>query len=254
LDSIGWSGTGQWALDRPHVLYVPAGTYRITQTLRFKYRISVSLLGEDPAMTILVWDGPADQPMLHCNGMAYHKVSRFTLDGCGRALSAVDHKWDGTNQPHATSGSEYSDLIIRDVAYGIRAGVANNDAEVVVVRCRFLRCSGAGISMESYNALDWFAWYCEFDECREGVTEGYAGACHVYCCLFRDSIETDTRIGNCVGYFSYRHNTSVNSKAFFAADSFTMCPGNVTLQGNTIIDPRAATCSSWATVTFTAPC
>ena len=52
------------------VLYVPAGTYRITATLnvlREKHAESqgISLLGEDPATTVLRWDGPAGAFRVH---------------------------------------------------------------------------------------------------------------------------------------------------------------------------------------------
>ncbi len=230
LDEVGTSG-------HPHVLWIPAGTYRITRGLVFKYKASVSIMGEHPDNTVILWDGPNDGIMLHSNGVTYHSLGRLTFDGRGRALSAIDHKWDGTNQPYSTSGSEYSDLVVKDVAYGIRAGVAINDAEVAVLRCRFLRCSQAGISMESYNALDWWAWHCVFERCRVGVTNRrYAGHCHVYQSLFRNSAEADITMGNCSGWFSFRGNTSVGSKAFFAVP-FIFCGGEITIQGNTIIDP-----------------
>jgi hypothetical protein len=225
----------------PHAVYVPAGTYRITRGLVFKYRASVSLVGEDPATTIIKWDGADGGIMLWSNGVTEHRVTRFTFDGAGRALSAIDHKWDGTTQPGATTGSEYSDLIIQDVEYGIRAGVASNDAEVAVLRCHFLRCSQAGISMESYNALDWWAWYCQFEDCRLGVTNiRYAGQCHVYGSVFKHSTEADIAMGNGSGFFSFRNNTSIGSRAFFS-NGFIVCGGNVTIQGNTIIDPQDPT-------------
>src|SRR4030095_11521981 len=41
------------------VLFVPAGTYRITRPLALSYTINISIVGEDPARTRLVWDGPA---------------------------------------------------------------------------------------------------------------------------------------------------------------------------------------------------
>ncbi len=239
LDSIGWSGSGPWDQEKPCVLYLPAGTYRITSGLVFKYRISVSVIGEDPETTWIVWDGPEGGTMLHCNGVGYHRVSRLTFDGAGRAYSGIDHIWDGTNQPNATSGSEYSDLIIRDVQFGIRGGggAGANDAEVSVLRCQFLRCADSGISMGSYNAVDWWAWHCRFEDCGLGVTNArYAGACHVYDSLFLRSKVSDLMFGNCAGYFSFRRNTSIESAAFYLV-GWIGCAGNLTFQGNTIIDP-----------------
>src|SRR5438045_1224718 len=44
------------------VLYVPAGTYRLTQTVKTVRKAhtdcqGVSVVGEDPATTVLTWDG-----------------------------------------------------------------------------------------------------------------------------------------------------------------------------------------------------
>jgi len=71
------------------VLYVPAGTYRITQTLvtrrigRNDY-LGASIVGEDPATTVLAWDGAVGQDMLNLD-VWYAKVSRLTFDGRSKA-------------------------------------------------------------------------------------------------------------------------------------------------------------------------
>jgi len=231
LDEVGKPG-------HAYVIYVPAGTYRITGTLTLKYRNDVGFVGEHPLRTVIVWDGPAGGVMFHSNGATRNRVGRLTFDGRGRALSAIDHKWDRTNQPFATTETEYADLIIRDVAYGIRGGVDWNDDTVSILRCHFLRCWEAGISLESYNAVDWWVWHSCFEYCRFGFTNTrYSGACHVYESVFRNSTEADIRTGNCDGFFSYRWNTSVNSKAFWL-NGFAPCGRNGTVQGNTIIDPQ----------------
>src|SRR5262245_52624863 len=56
------------------VLYVPAGRYRLTTTLVLTSRIHITLVGEDPATTTLVWDGPNGGTMLWINGLAYSRV------------------------------------------------------------------------------------------------------------------------------------------------------------------------------------
>ena len=240
IDDLGNSTQPLYPIltNHPYVLYLPAGTYRITQELEFKYRIAVSVVGEDPTTTIIKWDGASGGIMLHCNGVSHHRVARLTLDGAGVALSAIDHKWDGSNQPSATSGSEYSDLIIKDAQFGLRAGVAYNDAEVAVLRCQFLRCSQIAISMESYNAVDWWVWNCSFDTCRVGVANTVnAGICNVYESRFRNSTESDLEIGGWLEFISFRNNESIGSKAFLTS---YVNNGSIqaTVQGNTIIDPQ----------------
>lgn len=90
----------QKALDDLHredrkcfVLFVPAGTYRLTRTLvlfREKHNESkdVAVIGEDPATTTLRWDGPADGVMLDY-GAWYSKLGRLTFDGQGKAALPV---------------------------------------------------------------------------------------------------------------------------------------------------------------------
>ena len=70
------------------VLYLPAGTYRITKTLETARQAHqdnmVSIIGEDPAKVILKWDGAEDGTMFKWDAW-YAKLSRLTFDGAGRA-------------------------------------------------------------------------------------------------------------------------------------------------------------------------
>ena len=52
------------------VLYLPAGTYRITAPLVWENRLGVALLGEDPTTTTIRYDGPAGEAMLTCHGVS----------------------------------------------------------------------------------------------------------------------------------------------------------------------------------------
>jgi hypothetical protein len=239
LESFGW-GLEVDSDKRPAVLYFPAGTYRITAGLQFFSRLSASILGEDPASTTILWDGPTNGVMLWCNGASLGRVGRLTFDGRGIALSAIDHKWDG-QRPFNTTGNEYADIIFKDVGFGIQGGnyqVSMNDDGVAVLRCHFLRCSQAGARVESYNALDWWFWNCVFEDCREGVSNWPgAGNFVVHESLFLRSIESDFRIQNTSSFFSVRNNVSIGSQRFFLA-GFSGNATAVTLQGNTILDPK----------------
>src|SRR5262249_55673578 len=46
LNDLGTSG-------KADVLYLPAGTYRITSTLTLKYKTGISVIGEDPSNTTI---------------------------------------------------------------------------------------------------------------------------------------------------------------------------------------------------------
>jgi hypothetical protein len=222
-------------------LFVPAGTYRITQTLDF-HRTSppdpvqgphnIMIVGADPARTTFLWGGESNSVMI-AYGAWYTKLSRLTFDGAGKAKTALAHDtW-------YSSHNEFSELVFTDLGFGIQtaqaAGIGN--AESVVERCRFVRCSQAGVSIENLNSLDWFVWNSEFDDCAVGVGNIYGGGnFHVYESLFERSTQADIAIGN-TGYFSARNNTSIGSAAFFTAAPIASC-GLLTLQGNTVVQPQ----------------
>ena len=237
------------------VLYLPAGTYRITKGLLMTSHMNVAVTGEDPARTIIKWDGGNEGVMMLCNGVRYSKIGRITWDGGGKPVTAVFHRWDG-HTPNAATGLEHADEVYKDVAVGLRAGLPHfMDAECMVNRCKFLRCSNAGLLINSLNALDWWLWNCEFADCRLGATnqadgEYGGGHFHIYESLFRNSTEADIRIGHC-SYFGFRNNTSIGSKAFLLAVRPAVGAGawkpedtwgsQVILQGNTILDPQDST-------------
>jgi hypothetical protein len=267
----------------PYVLYLPAGTYRITAPLVWENRLGVALLGEDPAKTIVRYDGPAGQAILTCHGVSYSKFGRITWDGQGKARAAVAHQWNPeTKVGTAVTYMEHADEVFQDVARGIIGGAVvpvikpdgslshynhGMDAETLVKRCKFIRCSEAGLSIESFNALDWWVWDSAFIDCGVGATncakgEYGGGHFHLYRCLFRGSKAADIRTGH-ASYFGIRFNTSIGSRRFLETirpEGFNM-PGlrhpqikawgawnpedthgsQQALQGNRIINPTDPT-------------
>ena len=236
------TGAIQTALDamrdekrQTHAIYLPTGVYRITRTLMLPRKagreaIGLNIQGEDPDKTIIVWDGPADGVMFDY-GAWYSKLGRVTFDGRGKAKTAIRHG------PEFVTANEIADTVFREVGFGIEAGdmAKAGIAETSVQRCRFIRCSKAGVSIQNFNSLDWWMWHCLFEDCRVGATNSYgAGNFHVYNSVFRRSAEADISVGN-TGYFSFRHNTSVGSKAFFIAAGMG-AGAQLTFQDNRIID------------------
>jgi len=148
LNAVGTSGHSP-------VLYFPAGTYKITATLNLAHAIDISLIGQDPSVTSIVWNGAARGTMLYVNGVAYSKFSRLTFNGSSTALIAVDQsKADGTSN-YFDTGNEYSDDYFTNVGYGIRGGAFGYGfAETSVERSHFIGNSVAGIALMNFNALD----------------------------------------------------------------------------------------------------
>ena len=224
---------------RPLVLYIPAGTYRITSTLILALRRNVSVIGENPANTTLRWAGPANGEMLYLNSAPFSRFGRITWDGAGTAYAIIDHGWTGIGNYGGTSYDEHADEVFENAAVGIRGGTGGlQEGETAILRCAFYRMTQAGISIENYNALDWYIWDSTFEANARGITNIYgAGNFQVYSSYFRNSSVADVQI-NATSYFGLRNNYSIGSNAFFVAAPVGSPAAPVTLQNNTILDTR----------------
>lgn len=212
LDELKGVVTNDWS-----VLYFPAGTYRITRTLKTLRQahsdyLGSNLIGEDPETTILLWDGPASvekQPqfMLRYDSW-YCKVSRLTFDGRGKANGGL------VRAGGFATYCEHSDLIFKDIpgiALNLGNGEAYGIAETAVLRCKFIRCA-EGVATINYNTLDIYVWWCLFEDCGKGIFN-YAGGYQAYENVFLRSKEFDVGSINNM-YFSFVNNTSIGSKTF----------------------------------------
>ncbi len=195
------------------VLYLPAGTYRVTSTLVNTQRIDhndylgFSIIGEDPATTRIVYDGPANSDLWRLDGW-YCKVSRLTLDGAGKARTLLLR--DGG----FSTACEISDVWFQDADVGLRLAGDNSEgqAEHAVLRCRFTRL-GQGLVTGNFNSLDIWVWWGRFEDCGQGVLNA-AGNYHVYNSVFLRSTDQDIASNNLMT-FSFVGNTSVGSRTFF---------------------------------------
>jgi pectate lyase-like protein len=223
------------------VLFVPAGHYRITGTLTLAHQIWLSVIGEDPDTTSIVWDGPRGGTMLLVNGLAYSRIDRLSFDGRRTASVAVEQSFDNL-APHFDTGNEYADDVFADVEYGIHGGFKDfGFAETSIVRARFLRNTTAGVALGNFNALDIWIWHSVFEDCAVGVTnDPGAGNYHVYASVFRRSGLADLSMQN-TGVFSARGNYSIGSRAFFVSGPSISHPASIEIQSNTILDPRDTT-------------
>ena len=226
------------SLDSAHpVIYLPAGTYRITSTLNIVAKAYVAIIGEDPETTKIVWDGATSGTMIYANGVARSKINRLTFDGQDTAAVLVDESWDrDSSTGYFDTGNEYADLIFQNGGIGLRGGhLGHGFAEISILRCKFLDLTTAGVSLEDYNAIDVWVWYSYFSNCGYGVTNSYgAGKFNVYNSIFDRSTTADIGIVN-NGAFNLRENYSSGSKQFLLAGS-PAAPLNLTIVKNTILD------------------
>jgi len=230
------------------VVYIPAGIYKITHTLILRGKIGVKIVGEDPAKTIILWQGPEKDTLLWANGSAYFSLSRLTWDAGGRKnMEAIGLHWMSVwrspeNNSSASLNIEFVDLVFRDgFAIGISGGTQDegtnaNDSEILIKRCVFNKCTRAGVAIRGYNALDYWIWYCRFIQCNTGV-ECNSGNYHIYHSYFKQSSRADVMNTNCY-YASVRFCYSTGSSVFSFDNGKSSNPFKRIFQENTIIDPK----------------
>jgi Pectate lyase superfamily protein len=212
-------------------LYFPAGTYRIASTIKTLRKqhndwLGCQIIGEDPATTVLRWDGDEGQWMWGLDAW-YCKVGRLTFDGRGKAAVGL-MRWN-----NFSTYCELSDLWFRDIpGSGICLGsnTTNHEgqAEHAVERCRFSHC-GTGILTADWNTMDIYVWYCLFEDCGRGIFNNMGGYQAFENVFLRSSVCDLGSSNNMV--FNLVNNTSVGSKCFigpFAARAH--------VQGNRIYD------------------
>ena len=217
------------------VLYLPAGVYRLTatvKTVRHKHTDcqGIAIVGEAPTNTVLRWDGPAGGTVFQYDAW-YSKISRLTLDGGGRAGAALAYG------PAFSTYNETSDLTLRDADIGIRFGgnQANGQAENEVLRCRFVRCSDTGVKTAGFNSMDIWVWYSQFEDCGHALFNG-AGNFHAWQNLFLRSTVADIGSANLM-VFSFVNNTSLGSRRFLDFTGGHTWGSPMTISGNRILNP-----------------
>ncbi|MGP0094483.1 MAG: glycosyl hydrolase family 28-related protein [Xanthobacteraceae bacterium] len=230
------------------VLYIPAGTYLVTQTVTIKSALSISVIGADPNTTTLKWGGASGGILFHIDGVAYSRFDRITFEGNGTAGVLVDQSLDSQGQ-YFDTGNEYADDFFQNAGIGIQGGqYGQGAAESSVLRSNFLNNTTAGIILKNFNALDWWIWYSYFQNNKYGITNNPgAGNFHAFNNVFNSSTTSDLELLN-TGIFNFRDNFSINSNMFLNEDYFYTNAAVTRLQGNTVITPAGNDCNGCAVV------
>jgi hypothetical protein len=223
------------------VLHIPAGTYRITRTVKTTRKahtdcMGVTVVGADPATTTILWDGPEGGTMIGWDAW-YSKISRLTLDGHRKAAICLLYG------PAFSTYNETSDIVFRDARSGLVFGGpgTNGQAENEVLRCRFLRCD-TGIQTVNWNSMDVWVWHSRFEDCGRGI-HNVMGNWHAWHCLFLRSRTADVSILNLMA-FSVVGNTSVGSRCFLDFSTGHTWGSPVSMTGNRVLDPTG----EWAAI------
>jgi hypothetical protein len=219
------------------VLWFPSGVYVISRPLTITHKANFSLIGEDPSTTQLLWKGESDGTMLQSDGSTYFRISRLSFDGQGVAATAENLTTLTSPSGYYSTFIELSDQHIKGVSLGIELGV---DAETTVERVFFDHLANIGLSVETFNTLNIFVNDSLFLNCGTAISNTLgAGSFIVSNSFFKESQVSDMSILN-TGYFTARHNTSVLSQAFFTAYQAGANNGTITIQNNTILDPKTS--------------
>jgi hypothetical protein len=217
------------------VLWFPNGNYLISSPLVLSGVSNVTILGEDPRTTSILWGGSQGGTMLTlagCNGI---NVGRLTLDGQSISGVNLEITWNYGTGYYPTRNLIHDSRII-NTGMGIQSGWAG---ETEVERVHFDHNTQAGVSLGSYNALNWNIVDSLFTDDAVGVTNWSGGGNFtVTNSVFVRSTTADTQIGN-TGSFSMRSNLSVDSKMFFQSVE-TGAAANIIIQGNTIYNPGSS--------------
>jgi hypothetical protein len=231
------------------VVYLPAGTYCISATLQLKGKIGVTIIGEDPARTVIKWTGKDSSSLFLANGSAYFTISRLTWDaGNRKGMEGIGIHWkdrwnDGKSRSFASLNIEVSDNIFKGgFAYGIwggtnpGSGTGANDSEIAIKRCVFNQCTESGIEITGFNAIDYWIWDCSFLGCTRGVRCTH-GIYHLYRSFFSGSTESDMHNNN--GYYlSARGCYFEHSKALSLDDGMSCNPFKRIFQDDIVIRPK----------------
>ena len=205
---------GLQAMKSGSVLYLPAGTYRLTSTLRLGGPqghggiANAAIIGNGRS-TRIVWDGPPDSSMILELGFTHGNYLGFVLDGRGQARIGVQHSsfMFGTN------------LLYRDVAFlnmtgnGVSVGLPRHKgygdrfegletAETVFDNCLFENCF-RGMYIGEYNDYDFVFNGCEFRDCGYGIVD-YYGCDYVRDCHFEGRKVADLLEHSCHGSAVWR--------------------------------------------------
>jgi hypothetical protein len=211
------------------VLFIPAGTYLIKSTLTLTGTKGCSVIGEDPATTIIKWGGAPDGDMFTSTGNMFVRYSRLTFDGASSANHGISYLWNYVG--NFQTGLETSDLVLQNMKIGVHAGMVLDAS--TFIRCRFKNCTIYGIYVDDYNTVDIWARFCLFQNCGTGVAIGNGGEIGIYQSVFKNNT-LDINVNTNPWWCSVRDNYSSGAGHFFSGI------GEIEIAGN-IIDASAST-------------
>jgi Pectate lyase superfamily protein len=161
----------QKALDTAHtgsIVYLPAGTYRITETLKIRHNSQMSgfLLIGHGRDTRIVWAGATGGTMIIDDGATASRYVGLQFNGNGKAAIGLYHH---NGAGHFETEVRHQHLSFHDLTdTGILSDGSPATAEVMIDNCLFDNCR-RGIAFLSFNDYDYSIDGCEFRRCKTAI-------------------------------------------------------------------------------------
>ena len=219
------------------VLYIPAGTYRMMSTLTRASRRGLTILGEDPATTTILWDGASGGMMFGFQGTQFLRFGRLTLDGngiAGRLLNIWKQTPDGAGYYFPT-GFILEDIHFKDAQFGLSLARHSSStspshggtAELNIKRCKFTGHSIAAVQITDFNTLDVNFHCCLWDGNAIGITNtiGYpntglgAGSYQIWDSEFKNHSGTAMKMSTVSQFYFYNVRSRKNAGGFLYSAS-----------------------------------
>ena len=195
------------------VVYLPAGTYRITRTLKQTFREGSSLIGHGRD-TIISWDGPVGGTMFVSDSNAFSNFEGITWRGNGRAATGVDHNSKQRRESRMLHRHE-AFLDFTDIALKVSPNKPDQKytEEVLYDNCLFRNapCRHLAATAQRLPALDHV--HAPSTTWHIGV-HCHFGQAFVRNCHFEGSTDTDILFSASTHAQSVRRTTSKNSRMF----------------------------------------
>lgn len=202
-------------------IYIPDGTYKITQTLHFTNNTASAVIGNG-RNTRLVWAGASGGRMFWSDGNPYTRYIGLSWDGAGMAAVGFDH---ASTTLFETEIQHVNEAYRNFTTAGIRVGNSGTQAsaEILYYNCLFVNCSN-GVSMLAFNDYDNTIDRCEFENC------GIAIACNHGNFYARNSHFQNSSTADLYAFgehgSSIRRCTSTGSK-YFVQDGALVAPTTI---------------------------
>ncbi len=217
---------------RVKTLYFPAGTYKISSTLKLQSIDGVQMIGCGKN-TIISWAGPSGGAMFWPNATDNMRYTGFVWNGNNLAGCAYEHvssignyetniRHENESFKNFTVTGNYSYTGVDGNPFSTTApgtaiisglGDAQVTGETMFYNCAFSNCTNGII--DAYQTFQNYMWHvngCEFENCGNGVNFCNGGCYIVSNCHFQGSTGTDI----CGGFaVRVRHCTSQGSNRFY---------------------------------------